>query len=150
MWISPSVFLLETHLILNSQEAIATHPTLRGLRSLSMPSVEYGNHYANIPQKLMEPTGVIMKHYANEIIKYLARHGSGIKLFCMGPIAPKWKPRWPDQDGHLWPDYYYLRSQCVDSSGKEYTRALPLPNVEAEMPDLEFMFYKWCKCGTTA
>jgi hypothetical protein len=83
----------------------------------------------------------VIQQYASEVYTILARRGSRIKLLSTGPVhLPALRRGSPDKDGHVWPYYYHIRANVMDSRGREQAIKMSLPEAEEEMPDMKFMF----------
>jgi hypothetical protein len=70
---------------------------------------------------------LVMQHFATEVVRYLVRQGSRIRLFAFAPsligsVDPK---PLPDQNGHVWPHYYYVPRKFMGLNGREEVLAFP-------------------------
>ncbi|KAF2640519.1 hypothetical protein P280DRAFT_507203 [Massarina eburnea CBS 473.64] len=135
-------------------EHIATHPTLRGFRTLSLPLIDYNLGrdpdlvactQAFITPELIEPAGATMQNFANEVMQYLDQRGSGIKMLSLGQLVGRAGARFSkDRNGHCWPYYHYLPGWWVDARGLRHVRAFPLHRPMEEMGIyMRYMFWTW-------
>jgi hypothetical protein len=56
---------------------------------------------------------------ADGIMGYLAERGSKTKILAFSPLDGIRKSDSPDENGHSWPHYFYLRARLTDSLGSE-------------------------------
>jgi hypothetical protein len=81
-----------------------------------------------------------MQKFASEMMSYLAKRGSRLKLLAfasrMQPDFDEDLPPDSDSNGHWWPNYYYLRDREIDTEGREHTVAMPVQNPSLEIRDL--------------
>ncbi|KAF2268957.1 hypothetical protein CC78DRAFT_529585 [Lojkania enalia] len=122
-------------------ETIARHPNIHTLRILSVPT------FANFDYRLGQTEGdgitgselrymqIAMQHFATQLMRFLHRNGSKIKVLAICPgdtVKKRLKRREPDANGHRWPDYFYIKGKMVDAMGREEIVASPFRSV-AEM-----------------
>jgi hypothetical protein len=58
------------------------------------------------------------------------------KVFSSKPhiALPDWEKLTPGSTGHQWPEYNYIKGKVTDLMAKETVVAVPLLNVDLEMP----------------
>jgi len=80
---------------------------------------------------------VAMQRVAAQVMNYMAKRGSKLKVLAVSPYLQPTASTCLDKDenGHRWPNYYYLRGRNTDARGIEHITALPLAYVSLEMPE---------------
>lgn len=77
----------------------------------------------------------IMQQLAGEIVRYLVRCGSHVKVLNMRPYRYQTKRPVADMNQHRWPNYTYLKKIESDEDGKELVVASPISSATLELPD---------------
>ncbi|CAN9370735.1 unnamed protein product [Alternaria sp. RS040] len=114
---------------------IAKHRTLRSLRILTVPSVDYGitpnpsiMERVGLPAEHVYTSQVMMQVLATEVFRLFARNGSSIRALAMSPDDIKGtKQPMCDDNRHIWPHYFYRYGATRTMSGQEYIIAVPTP-----------------------
>ncbi|CAI9631116.1 unnamed protein product [Alternaria burnsii] len=112
---------------------IAKHRTLRSLRILTVPSVDYGMipnpnlvERIGLPEEHVYASQVTMQAFATEVFRLLASSGSNIRaLAIMSEKLNSTKQPISDDNGHRWPLYYYKYGATRTMSGQEHIVAVP-------------------------
>jgi len=87
------------------------------------------------PANFTGATQIAMQHVAAQMMAYLVKHGSKLKVISFSPPTPgRAKEASKDGNGHWWPHYYYTRGRNIDVRGMEHVTALPLVHPLLEMP----------------
>lgn len=118
-----------------NQVRIAKHRTLRSLRILTVPSVDYGMipnpnlmERIGLPEEHVYASQVTMQAFATEVFRLLASSGSNIRALAIMPEdLNSTKQPISDDNGHRWPLYYYNYGATRTMSGQEYIIAVPTP-----------------------
>jgi hypothetical protein len=89
-----------------------------------------------ILQDQVVPIQIMMQKLATQVLGFMASCGSPIKVFSSKPhiALPDWEKLAPDSNGHHWPEYNYIKGKVTDLMAKETVVAVPLLNVDLEMP----------------
>lgn len=83
---------------------------------------------------------IVMERYAAQVMRYMTERGSKIKVLTISPERkPSSRPR-KDENGHRWPDYFYLLGKTTNARGIEQVTALPIAQCGAEMPESAILF----------
>jgi hypothetical protein len=115
------------------QICIAKHRTLRTLRILTVPNVDYGMipnpdivERIGLPEEHVFTSQVLMQTFATEVFRLLTRNGSNIRALAMSPddLNRTKRPIY-DNNGHKWPRYYYTYGSIHTMSGQEHIVAVP-------------------------
>ncbi|CAN9382410.1 unnamed protein product [Alternaria alternata] len=117
---------------------IAKHRTLRSLRILTVPSVDYGitpnpsiMERVDLPEEHVYTSQVMMQVLATEVFRLFARNGSNIRALAMSPDDLNGtKQPMRDDNGHCWPRYYYKYGATRTMSGQEHIVAVPTHRAE--------------------
>lgn len=84
----------------------------------------------------------MMQNFANQVMQYMARSGSNVKVFDTSPhYLPMNQPP-ADENGHSWPEYTYTKGRMIDGRGFERVVAVPLSDPLEEMYDSEVLAWK--------
>ena len=124
-----------------TQECIARHRNLKSLRAITVPSIDFGivpnpsyQDRIALPEDYVQISRVMMQTFAKEVIRYLAQRGSKIRTMVISPdsITGMTRPT-RDENGHIWPRYFYTYGIARNIHGEEHVVAVP-----AKMRDVEF------------
>jgi hypothetical protein len=89
---------------------------------------------------------VLMQNIANQILRFMAKQGSNLKVLSFKPSHEqsmfKEEELVRDDNGHRWPEYHYCCAHATDITGTTVVIANPLRNIELEFPAMaEFFDY---------
>jgi hypothetical protein len=89
-----------------------------------------------ILQNQVVPIQIMIQKLATQVLGFMALCGSPIKVFSSKPYIAlsDWEKLAPDSNRHQWPEYNYIKGKVTDLMAKETVVAVPLLNVELEMP----------------
>jgi hypothetical protein len=78
----------------------------------------------------------MMQKLATQVLSVMTACGSPIKVFSSKPnvAVDDLVKLASDSNGHQWPEYNYIRGKVMDLMAKESVVAVPLLNVDLEMP----------------
>ncbi|KAF2003076.1 hypothetical protein P154DRAFT_532566 [Amniculicola lignicola CBS 123094] len=111
----------------------ASVPTLRTLRLLYTPGLEYPTDTERQDPDTMEKTGRIASHMATLALTYLHSKGSNITMLAFSSDS-RWKPGRADKNLQYCPHHYYNR-RIINIGGEEIIEAVPLREYMTEYPD---------------
>ncbi|KAF1917844.1 hypothetical protein BDU57DRAFT_494190 [Ampelomyces quisqualis] len=132
-WNSPGTRSPNEQALALSLDALATFPKLRVLRltqPLSELQAENENHDPYREQQWR------YQQFAEQILTYLVSKGSPVELLAFGCTARSLMDRdLPDDHGHIWPYYYYLRGESTTllSKNRRSTQIVAVPVVEGKI-----------------
>jgi hypothetical protein len=121
--------------------AITTASALHTLRILSLEHLQDMTVNA---RGASEPTPVQRKfakfmigNYANKVLSYLFTRGSKIKVLAVSPLANRqsYSSESEDENGHIFPHYYYMKGKVWDMLGREDVVARPVGLASLELPE---------------
>jgi hypothetical protein len=108
------------------------HPSLITLCTLDAPFIQWNNEHDisywsenPIADHHVEVAAAVMQNLASCVLAYLARRGSGIKVFGYYPEHTINPMNERDSNGHHYPCYAYMQSKTVDLLGMEHVIATP-------------------------
>jgi hypothetical protein len=118
-----------------TQDIIASVPTLHTLRILSLPVIESHQPALAAIEMQMDKKQATMQRYANQIMAYLVKRGSKVKLLAVKPLRRVGRRKLKDGNVHCWLGYFYVRSWGVDDKGAQHVVARPLGRPDLDMPE---------------
>jgi hypothetical protein len=83
-----------------------------------------------------------MQSLANQILQFMVKQGSNLKILSFNPsydLAQQYEEDGDlnrDGNGHQWPQYHYCRGCTTDVTGTNIVIAHPLRNVTLDFPGL--------------
>jgi hypothetical protein len=86
---------------------------------LKFPKLDYvsAHPFETITAPEVRLYQVLMQNFANEIMRYLAKAGSRLRVFDSDPSFSPDVSSAADSNGHIWPVYTYRRGCVTDASG---------------------------------
>ena len=67
----------------------------------------------------------MIQSFATEVFRYLAKHGSRIRSFIVSTDFIRVERPVGDENGHIWPRYFYTRGLVRTMGGEEHVTAVP-------------------------
>jgi hypothetical protein len=136
---TPTVCIRTQYRTNKHQRVLAAHPTLRTVRVLDHPFLDWDN--MNVSRWAYEPldrnhTGIAaaaMQNTASQLFSYLAQWGFKLKVLAFAPDDVVSRGERPDYNGNFWPHHAYLTGKTIDRQGKDCVVAMPLAQVMEEM-----------------
>lgn len=128
----------ELHGILIAITTVSTLHTLRILSLVRFQDIAVNDQGASKPTPVQRKFAQFMTgNYANKILSYLSNRGSNVKVLAVSPLAdhPNYSLGSEDENGHVFPHYYYVKGKMWDILGREDVVARPVGLVSLELPE---------------
>ncbi|CAN9268568.1 unnamed protein product [Alternaria alternata] len=125
--------------------SISANSTIRALRIFDPPILDWGDRERTGRPRSSQQSAlyqVLMQNHANQILQFMAKQGSNLKILSFNPSRKMVQKDEEDKDpnmdgnGHQWPEYHYCRGSTTDVTGTNIVIAHPLRNVALEFPGL--------------
>ena len=84
----------------------------------------------------MYTSQAMMQKFATEVFRYFAKHKSKINTLLLSPdymVGVKRPTR--DENGHMWPRYFYRCGWTRSTNGEDYVVAVPAETVDLQYFD---------------